>query len=136
MSTIDYYRCSKGYGYNDPCSHTRVHRARDLEARVWNLVVSLLRDPERLRAALDALIQEQRRPHRGDPEKEARVWLKQTAEGRISFEELRAKLDSVEEARQTARRELDALGERRERVAELERDRDALQETYSEKASR
>jgi hypothetical protein len=149
-STIDYYRCSKGYSYNYPCSHTRVHRARDVEARVWDLVVSLLRDPERLRAALDALIQEERRAHHGDPEKEARVWLKKiaeidgkrarfqdmAAEGLISFEELRAKLDALDEVRETARRELDALGERRERLAELERDSDALLETYSEKASR
>ncbi len=148
-STIDYYRCSKAYSYNDRCSHTRVHRARDVEARVWDLVVSLLRDPDRLRAAIDALIEEERRAHRGDPEKEARIWLKKiaeidgkrarfqdmAAEGLISFEELRAKLDSVEEARQTAQRELDALGERCERLAELERDRDTLLETYSEKAS-
>src|SRR5215210_1382797 len=68
-TTIDYYRCSKGYSYNYPCSHTRVHRARDVEARVWDLVVSLLRDPERMRAALNALIEEERRAHRGDPEK-------------------------------------------------------------------
>ena len=149
-STIDYSRCSKGYSYNYPCSHTRVHRARDVEARVWDLVVSLLRDPERLRAALDALIEEERRAYRGDPEKEARVWLKKlaeadakrarfqdmAAEGLISFEELRAKLDALDGLRETVRRELDALGERRERLAELERDRDTLLETYSKQASK
>jgi DNA-binding transcriptional MerR regulator len=40
-----------------------------------------------------------------------------------------------EEIRETARRELDALSERRARLAELEGDRAQLLEIYSEKAS-
>lgn len=41
------------------------------------------------------------------------------AEGLITFEELRAKLAELEELRQSARRELGALSERRERLAVL-----------------
>jgi hypothetical protein len=80
-SVINYYRCSKAYAYSGRCEHTKVYRAEDLEARVWNLVLSLLRDPERLRVALDNLIEEERlRGHNGDPERETQVWLKKIAE--------------------------------------------------------
>jgi predicted SnoaL-like aldol condensation-catalyzing enzyme len=58
------------------------------------------------------------------------------AEGLITFEELQAKLAGLEDARRTAKRELDGLSERRERMAELERDRAAVLESYAEKASR
>jgi hypothetical protein len=54
----------------------------------------------------------------------------------ITFDELRAKLETLEETRETARRELDALDDRRWRVADLERDRAALLEPYTEKASK
>jgi hypothetical protein len=149
-STINYYRCSKTYGYSGRCEHTKVYRAEELEARVWDLVLSLLRDPERLRAALDRLIEEERKAHQGDPEREARAWLKKIAEvdrtrgrfqdmaadGLITFDELRAKLAGLDEVCKTASKELDALAERRERLAELERDRATVLESYSEKASR
>ena len=149
-STIHYYRCSRAYSYNGhPCGHVRAYKAEDLEGRVWTLVLDLLRDPERLRVALDKLIEEERRAHQGDPEREARAWPRKiaeidrtrgrfqdmAAEGLISFDELRGKLAGLEEARETARRELDALSERRERLAELERDRVELLASYSRKAS-
>jgi len=47
-------------------------------------------------------------------------------EGLITFDELRAKLADLEETRATSRRELEGLRHRRERVEELERDREAL----------
>ena len=53
------------------------------------------------------------------------------AEGLIDFDELRAKLAAVEETRETARQELAALEGQRERLADLERDRDALMERYA-----
>jgi hypothetical protein len=52
------------------------------------------------------------------------------AEGLIDLDELRAKLVALEETRDTARRELAALEARRERLAELERDRDTLMKRY------
>lgn len=73
---------------------------------MWELVLSLLLDPERLRDALDRFLEEVRKAHLGDPEREARTWLKKiaevdrtrgrfqdmAAEGLISFDELRTKL--------------------------------------------
>ena len=117
---------------------------------MWDLVLSLLRDPERLRVALDKVIEEERKAHQADPEREARAWLKKIAEvdlmrgryqdmaaqGLITFDELRAKLEGLEEIRQTARQELDALEDRRRRLADLERDRAALLEAYAEKTHR
>jgi site-specific DNA recombinase len=148
--TINYYRCSMAYGYSGRCEHTKTYRAEDLEGRVWDLVLSLLRDPERLQATLDKLIEQERRAHQGDPEREVRVWLRKiaevdqlrgryqdmAAEGLITFDELRTKLEGQEEIRKTARRELDALEDRRRHLADLEQDKATLLETYTEKASR
>ena len=53
------------------------------------------------------------------------------AEGLIDFDELRDRLAALEETRETARQELAALEDRQERLAELERDRDALMERYA-----
>src|SRR3712207_7792959 len=58
------------------------------------------------------------------------------AEGLITFDELRIKLEALEETRQVASRELAALEERRAHLADLERDNATLLETYSEKASK
>jgi site-specific DNA recombinase len=35
-SVIDYYRCSKAYGYSGRCEHSKVYRTEDLEGRVWD----------------------------------------------------------------------------------------------------
>lgn len=53
------------------------------------------------------------------------------AKGLIDFYELRIKLAALEETREQARRELEALEGRRERLAELELDRDTLLERYA-----
>ncbi len=53
------------------------------------------------------------------------------AEGIMDRDELRAKLTALEETRETARRELEALDRRREMIEELEQDRDALLEYYA-----
>lgn len=53
------------------------------------------------------------------------------AEGHITFEELGAKLGETDEARRTAERELAEVEGWRERIEQLERDRDALIEHYA-----
>jgi uncharacterized protein involved in exopolysaccharide biosynthesis len=82
---------------------------------------------------------------RGDPNREAILWAdtlaevnrkrarfqEMAADGLIDFDELRARLAALEESRETARLELAALAGRREKLAELERDRDALMESYA-----
>ena len=73
------------------------------EAEVWEKVSSLLKEPEPLRTGIERYIKQE---HRGDPEREMRVWSKRladvdakrfryqdmAAEGLIDFDELRAKL--------------------------------------------
>jgi len=81
---------------------------------------------------------------RGDPEREAKAWLdkitevdrkraryqEMAAEELISLDELRGKLVDLEDIRATGERELEEVQGRTERIAELERDRDALLESY------
>ena len=85
---------------------------------------------------------------RGDPEKEAETWLRKmsevdrkrsgfqdlAAEGLIKLDELRAKLAELEETRQTAEKELETLKHRQRHLEELERDKDAVLETYARMA--
>ena len=105
----------------------------------------MLVDPERLRAGLEKMIEEQRAALRGDPDKEARAWaaeleqidLKRSgfkdmaAEGLITFDELRSKLAALGEARKTAERELEVLGSRRQEIEALEQDANALLGSYA-----
>src|SRR3712207_3282326 len=82
---------------------------------------------------------------RGDPAQEQAPWLRKlaevdqrrasfqdmAAEGLITFDELRTKLAALEETRQLARRELDAIQDWRDHLQELERDKTALLEHYA-----
>ncbi len=69
-----YYRCAKHMKDSyDGCSNYRHHRAEELEEQVWTEVRGLLRDPDRLRAGMDAAIEMHRAALRGDPEREAKV---------------------------------------------------------------
>ena len=91
------------------------------------------------------MIEEERQGMRGDPVQEQAVWLQKladvdqrrasfhdmAAEGLITFDELRTKLAALEETGQLARRELDILQDRRERLQDLERDKTALLEHYA-----
>ena len=52
----------------------------------------------------------------------------------MTLEELRSRLDALEETRETARRELAALASWRERLQTLERDKDLLLESYATRA--
>ena len=141
-----YYRCQghRRNGHREGCSNARHYRAIEYEDRVWRFVYGLLTDPDRLRRGLDAMIEQKRKAVRGDPDKETSVWLDKIAdadrqraraqdlaiEGLLSPEELRAKLSVLEEAREAAKGELEALRGRSEEIEELERDRDALLESY------
>jgi len=142
---IYYYRCENGLLYKDVCTNNKNIRADKAEPAVWGLVCGVLSDPEQLRADLEKMIELERDGARGDPDSEAKAWLARlaeadrkrarfqdmAAEGLIDFDELRAKLAALEEVRETARGELTALGAHRERLAELERDKDTLLERYA-----
>jgi site-specific DNA recombinase len=141
-----YYYCRVHHKYGDAeCTHRKNHRAPDVEGRVWDLISGLLKDPERLRAGLDEMIEAERAGMRGDPEAEALAWLDKiaaldskrsryqdmAAEGHITFGELGAKLRELAAARATAERELEDLKARRSRLEDLERDKETLLEEYA-----
>jgi hypothetical protein len=141
-----YYRCPKrAQDGATACPQAKYHVAEEVESGVWNLVRSVLTDPEQLRDDLERLIEQERQGRRGDPAREADTWLETLSEvnrrrsgyidlaagGIMSREELEAKLAQLEEARETAERELRALRMRQKRVEELHRDKDALLEHYA-----
>ena len=52
-------------------------RATEAEPVVWSFVSGLLKDPERIRAGVERLVDEERAAGRGDPERESRAWMDQ-----------------------------------------------------------
>ena len=140
-----YYRCHRNVDYGRHSCRQRMERAQKAEEAMWAFVSRILKDPARILAGMDALIEQKRTELRGDPEREAKVWLeriteadqerrgylKLTAQGRMSEEELDEALAELQENRRTAERELEAIGGRREEIEELERDRDALLASWS-----
>jgi len=141
-----YYRCMKREDRHGYCANRKGQRGDRIEPRVWEAVSGILKDPEQLRADLDAMIEAERKGTRGDPNEEAKLWADRLAEVErkraryqemaasdlITFEELRERLSSLDENRITAERELDAIRERRDRLDELERDRDAVLDSLVE----
>jgi hypothetical protein len=68
--------------------------AGKLEKRVWEAVSGLLKAPERLRAGLDAMLEQERAAWRGNPGKETELWAGKLAEAermRRSYQEQAAK---------------------------------------------
>jgi len=145
--TYFYYRCSAGaYRYGaDVCGAVKHHRAEELEARVWETISALLKEPQRLRTGLDAMIEREREFAHGDPEAEMKLWLdklgevdrkrarhqEMAADDLISFEELRARIAELDEIRITADQELRTLRGCQEQIRQLEQDKEALLEDYA-----
>jgi cell division septum initiation protein DivIVA len=91
------------------------------------------------------MIEEGRKGLRGYPEHESKYWLEKlveienkrdgylelAAEGFMRREELRTKLAALEETRETAGRELQALQGRSELLRSLEREKDAIMKRYA-----
>jgi hypothetical protein len=114
-----------------------MRRADEIEARVWEVVSGLMKDPEQLRSDLQKVIERQRRDIRGEPQREAKVWLGKlaevdrkrcgfqdmAAEGLTSLDESRINLVRLEETRRIAQRELELLASRQERFKVIERDK-------------
>jgi hypothetical protein len=113
---------------------------------VWVFISDYLKNPEKLRTGLERMMEEKRKDLRGNPEQEAKAWLDKLAEadrmrtgyqelaakGLMTFEELGARLKDLEDTRRLAQRELELLEGRRAELRHLERDVDALLETYAE----
>ena len=125
----------------------RCVRATHVEDAVWRFVSSLLKDPNRIRAGIEKLIEQECEVGRSDPEREVIPWEEKIAEcsrlrsayqdqqaaGLMTLEELASKLARLEETRRVAEAELKALEAREERLRELETDRDALIASYAER---
>ena len=111
---------------------------------VWEDAYGRITNPGQLREDLELLIEQKRTAVRGDPDREASVWLTKladldrkrsgyldlAADGVMTREELRAKLAAVEETRKTAQRELAGLQEQRQSLAQLQQDKEALLAHY------
>jgi len=139
-----YYRCSRSKDYgSDACKRKGVP-ARIVEPLVWEFVSGLLEDPERIRAGMSALIDREREAGSRPPTEEAAAWTEkleecdrlrsayqdQQAAGLMTLDELGSKLGDLEKTRKLARAELAAVKAREQRVKWLERDRDALLESW------
>ena len=76
-----YYRCNlrKKEGV-DACGQAKNYRVGELEAKVWETVSGILKDPEQLRADLERMIQIEREGIHDDPKREAKGWLDKLAE--------------------------------------------------------
>jgi hypothetical protein len=97
------------------------------------LVCALLKDPERLRAGLEELIESERAGTRGDPDREANSWLENLSEieqerrgylrlaakGHMSDDDLAEALAELDETRATAERELKSIRGRKAALEEL-----------------
>ena len=107
---------------------------------------NLLNDPERLRVGLEEhLIAEREAMRYGEPEKEINARLDKLSEleqerrgyqrlaarGHMTDEELDEAMGELEESRRTMQRELEALEGRRKAMEDLERDSDAILESYA-----
>lgn len=142
-----YYSCRSRYntGPSRDCGNRKYLRAEQIEEQVWEFVRGLLRDPERIRAGLDRLIEEERTDGGRDPERDAEFWSRKMTEveverrgyhrlaarGHMTEQELSVALEELDETRETAERELEAARARGEALQRLERDRDALIESYA-----
>jgi hypothetical protein len=112
---------------------------------VWDLVSRFLKDPERLRAGLDEMIERERAGMRGNPDREAASWsqklsevgqerrgyIRLAAKGHLTDGDLEQALAELEETRATAEEELRIVRGRKEALEELERDKDALLKSYA-----
>jgi hypothetical protein len=131
-----YYRCpTRHQKGKDACSQPRSYQATETEARVWGFIASLLKDPDRLRAGLESMVDQERDGLRGDPEREAKErrsklaevaakrarFQDMAAEGLLTLDELRAHLTALDEVRKDTELELSLLQNRVERAETLQR---------------
>jgi len=142
-----YYSCARRRQLQTMCDCEQPSiQARKVEPLIWEFVSELLKDPEHIRRGLERMITLQREGAREDPVREAMAWTEKlaeveskrsryqdmAAEALISLNELRAKLANLQKTQETAERELEALRNQKEHLEELEKDRDALLESWAE----
>ncbi len=136
-----YYKCKRRsrLGKTGMCRQKAL-RPEEIEPAVWRFVSELLVDPEKLRAGMEKLLDEEAAIGRGDPERESKAWAdkleecarlrsayqQQQAAGHMTLEELGNMLKDLEETRKLAEVELANVAAQRDRMERLKRDRDEL----------
>jgi site-specific DNA recombinase len=136
-----YYKCKRRsrLGKTGSCRQKAL-RPAEVEPAVWHFVSEILTDPEKIKAGMERLIDDEVGIGRGDPEREAETWAEkleecarlrrayqqQQAAGLMTLEELGSMLKDLEETRILAEAELASTAVRRARMETLERDRDEL----------
>jgi site-specific DNA recombinase len=142
---LHYYRCPSRRDNGKEACDVRNRRADVIEAEVWESIRAILSDPERLRDDLDRMIEMKRSAQRDDPRREMDVWLEKLseaerkrarfqhayAEDAITLDDLKARLAELDELHDLAQRELERLRHHEEEIVQLERDRDAMLESYA-----
>jgi site-specific DNA recombinase len=119
-----YYKCKRRsqLGRTGSCAQKSLRVAK-VELEVWRFVSGFLRDPKKIRAGMEKLIDEEQAIGRGDPERESEAWAEkleecgrlrkayqqQQAAGLMSLEELGGMLKALEETRKLAETELENL---------------------------
>jgi site-specific DNA recombinase len=133
--THHYYRCPRRVrDGKEGCDNSKNLRADYAEPLVWEKVSGLLKDPQRLRIGLQAMIERKKEMLRGDPGREAAAWVKkldefkrlraayqdQQAAGLMTLDELAVRLSELEDARAAAERELAKVQRARAEIETLE----------------
>src|SRR5215212_2718018 len=75
-----YYKCHPGRDYRRGDCQQKHVRAEQAEAVVWSFVSGLLKDPARIRAGMERLIEQERNGRNGGSEREAKLWVERIAE--------------------------------------------------------
>ncbi len=79
---LHYYSCRSRYntGPSRDCGNRKHLRAEQIEEQVWEFVRGVLREPERRRAGLDRLIEEEKTEAERYPGRDAQFWSKEITE--------------------------------------------------------
>jgi len=145
-SAYHYYRCKREAAYGRDACPQRTVRIERVEPLVREFVVSVLSDPDTIRCGLDALIQRELNEGREHPEVLARAlaeslrenarlrwaYQDQQAAGLMTLEELDSRLEELEVTRKGLEAELRTVERTKQKVMDLERDREAVLTSLAE----
>ena len=123
----------------------RCIRAEGVQDIVWRFVSELLKDPNRVRAGIEELVQRERAHRTVDSGRETQYWKEKVAECSrlwsayqdqqaarlMTLEELGSKLQELEQTPKAAEAEIVAQVTREERGKQLESDRDSFISSYA-----
>jgi site-specific DNA recombinase len=135
-----YYRCRRVIDYGPQACSQKGIRVEKVEPLVWDLVFGVLKDLEKIRHGMDILIQREREGAYEDPARQAaacekklaeyahlrRAYQDQQAVGAMTLDELRLRLEELDDARSGIEAEMTALWRSQKRAEELEKNRDAV----------